>query len=171
MDDVHTHKQPVRFGSVIVIEPLMYRAGPSHPRYKKLMDYIAEVTRLREPLKDIIFLGRWLDDRRAEIRVDGHVISGRSVASGADTGGIVLLDSGERKVSAEIAYSTHSSLADDRHAIVIVNNGAKAQTYQWRFTHAEIPEATLHAPCESTRKVRAGEQLSLPPQRCHIIVA
>jgi len=136
-----------------------------------LMDYIAEVTRLREPLKDIIFLGRWLDDRDAEIRVDGQIIRGRSVARGADTGGIVLLDSADRKVGTEIAYSTHAGLADDRHAIVIVNNGAESRTYQWRFTHAEVDEATCHAPFEPPRTVRCGEQVSLPSLRCHVIVA
>lgn len=161
----------VRFAAVIVIEPVMYMAGPDHPRYRKLMDYIAEVTRMREPLKDILFLGRWLDDRHAEIRVEGQAIRGRSVAGGTETAGIVLVDRGDRKVVTETAYSTHATLAGDRHAIVVVNNGAEPQTYQWRFTHAEIPEATLHAPFESPRTVPTSEQLLLPPQRCHVIVA
>ena len=161
----------IRFGAVIVVEPVKYQTGPDHPRYRKLLDYIAEVTRLREPLKDMIFLGRWLDDRDAEIRVEGQVVRGRSVAGGTQTAGIVLLDSGDRKIVAEIAYSTHTGLADDRHAIVVVNNGAEPQEYEWRFTHAEVPEATLHAPFASPRTVRAGAPLSLPPQRCHVIVA
>ena len=161
----------LRFGSVIVIEPLMYQAGPNHPQYRKLLDYIAAVTRLREPLKDILFLGRWLDDRDAEIRVDGQVVGGRSVSTGTETAGIVLLDDSDRKVVTKIAYSTHVSLAGDRHALVIVNNGSEPQNYQWRFTHEDVPEATLHAPFESPRTVRTGEDLSLPPQRCHVIVA
>ena len=161
----------VRFGCIMVIEPQMYSASTAHPLYANLMNYIAEVTRIREELKDHIFLGRWLDEKDAEIVCGGIPVRSRAVGAVGDTGGFALLgDGGRRKTSISLAYSTHARFSDNQRAIVVVNNGAHDERYTWTFTHRSVNTATLHSPFEAARQVVQGEELTLPAHRFHIIV-
>jgi len=162
----------VRFGCVIAVEPRNYMDSPKHPHYRKLMDYIKEVNRLREHLGDYIFLSRWLDNRGAQLEWNGMLIQGRSVSTASDCGGITLLASELPATHSDIpvTYSTHERFADRRRSIVVVNQSDRPQRYKWQFTHSAVESAILYAPFEDEREVSQNEELEVSPQRFHVLV-
>ena len=162
----------VRFGCVIAVEPVCYKASPHHPYYRELMAYIREINRLREELKEWIFLARWLDDRGAELVCEGQAICGRNAGAADAAGGIAALAS-ELPAAVEgalLSFSTHERFDDGRRAIVVVNETDEPRRYRWRFTHAAVGQAVLHEPFQEQRVVGAGEELIIPPRRLHILL-
>lgn len=162
----------VRFGCVLVVEPLAYTAGPAHPWFKKIMSYIKEINRLREALIDDLFLSRWLDNLGAELVWNDQRIRGRAVSNAQDIGGITLMreELPIADANAPLVCSVHENLKNGRRTIVVVNNSHDAQHYQWVFTHKQISEATLYAPFDEPRSVSSSDQLTLKGERLHIIV-
>ena len=162
----------VRFGCVLAVEPQSYKAGPKHPWYRQLMTYVKEINRLREELNDLIFLSRWLDDRGARVVWNDRIIQSRTASTAKDPGGIVLLAGELPAASGDVplAFSVHEGLRDGRRSIVVVNNSRQTQRYQWAFTHKEVPQAKLYAPFDKPTAVSHSTELSLPPQRLHVIV-
>ncbi|MDD5705504.1 MAG: DUF6259 domain-containing protein [Kiritimatiellae bacterium] len=166
----------VRFGYVIAVEPSSYKASPKHPFYRKLMDYIREINRMREQLKEDIFYARWLDDRDAQLVWNGRIIGNRdgagTHAGNVPAGGIALLASElpDATNEAPLAFSVHERFSDGRRSMVVVNSGDSPQRYQWCFTHAPVREATLYAPFEPIRTVAVTEELVLEPGRLHVLL-
>jgi hypothetical protein len=162
----------VRFGCVITVEPMVYKASPKHPYYRKLMAYIKEINRLREELKAEIFLARWLDDLGAELVWNGRLIKGRCQAADGNLGGIATLATELPKASGDVplSFSVHQRFDDQRRSIVVVNTSQEPQRYRWRFTHALVNKAALHAPFMNTRTISVEDELVIEPQGLHILV-
>lgn len=162
----------VRFGCVLVVEPLAYAASPAHPWFRKLMTYIKEINRLRDALIDDIFLSRWLDDRGAQLIWNGRQIRGRTASTAQDIGGITLAHDELPLADADVplVFSVHENLKNGRRAIVVVNMSHDAHSYHWAFTHRTVDEATRHAPFEEPRSVSCADPLTLEGERLHIIV-
>ncbi len=169
----------VRFGCVIAVEPMVYKASPKHQYYRKLMAYIKEINRLREELKEDIFLSRWLDDRGAELVWNSRLIKSRGCRTEGNLHNAVLEDTGiavlatELKPAADnvpLKFSVHERFDNGRRAIVVVNNSNQTQCYHWRFTHARIQKATLHEPFGKATEVSCNDAVSLPARNLHILI-
>lgn len=129
-------------GSVICYEPDWYQSSAANPRYAELSAYIKEVGRIREELKDLIFLGNYYDNQDAVIK----------------------------SASKDLLFKVHGSKNPDRRAIVVINNSDNESEYNWKFLHRDVKEAKLYSPFESPRIVSVDEEIKIKPAVLHILV-
>ncbi|MCL5270998.1 MAG: DUF6259 domain-containing protein [bacterium] len=136
-------------GAVICVEPGSYQESLASPLYKDLAEYIKEVTRIREELKDVIFLGNYYDDQGAQV-----------TPVGADG----------RPGPGALSFRVHGRRDIDRRAIAVANYGDEENRFQWKFTDRDVPEVELRAPFEPERRVKAGEPVAIKPHGVVILL-
>ena len=163
----------VRFGCLLVVEPFNYRGSLKHPLYAKLAAYIREINRIRGELAEDLFLSRWLDGCGAWLEWNGQRIAGHAVGEGWGEAAIAMLSSELPKATGDVplAYSVHENRVNGRRSLVVVNRSDESQRYRWHFLHADIREATLHAPFQKPLIVTSAEESEIAPGTLHVLVA
>jgi hypothetical protein len=137
-------------GAVICIEPSSYQGSIADPLYHDLARYFREVDRIRQELASVIFLGKYYDNQGATITA-AEDAPGKAPAPG-------------------LVFAVHGDVADQRRAIVVVNNSGASRKYAWRFTHRPVRAAKLYAPFEPVRDVASGNPLEIKGSGLHILL-
>lgn len=136
-------------GAVLCIEPGSYQESLDQPVYRDLAGYIKEINRIRNELGDYIFTGDYFDDQGGEIRVAG---------------------SAEAANGTSLAFKVHGNHKTGKRAMVVVNNGTEALTFNWSFTDRDVREAMLYSPFAGVKSIRAGEPVEIKAESLQILV-
>jgi Domain of unknown function (DUF6259) len=144
--DIRSVNGAVLTGSVIVLEPDCYQGTLNQPLYHDLAMYVQEVTKIRQRLASIIFLGKYLDNLGAKV---------------------VAVD---QQQSWAIHYKVWEYPAKDEWAIVVANDSPDAVQFQWKFTDNNVKQATLYEPFSEPGVIKQGEPLTLNGLGLQVIV-
>ncbi|MFH1008576.1 MAG: DUF6259 domain-containing protein [Candidatus Latescibacterota bacterium] len=139
--DYNVVNTAVRFGYQLLIGPAHYTASMQDGPMRPLSTYIREILRMREELKDTIFMGEFLDT--LETHVQGH----------------------ER-----IRFSTHRNPRTGKRACVLVNFGETPHRASVSFAGNLAGTARIHRPFEKVRSRKFPVTLTIPAERLAIVL-
>jgi len=172
MMDFEAINSAVMTGAVICMEPFAYQGSMDHPVYRKLSCYIREVERIREELKDIIFLGEYCDNLYAT--VTARETLQEDVQSTRKLGGEVMIPGGGSSQAAVAAgklhYRMHKDWSGEHLAIVVANSDSNELSYTWQADDGYMQDAILYAPFEEPREVKGEDVLRIKGCGLHILV-
>jgi hypothetical protein len=133
----------LRYGMVWDLAPRHYNDSLDEPLTRPLSRYVQELIRIRAKYQDLLFHGRFMDT------------IGATVTGGGD-----------------IRYSVFEPMddQDSRRAAVVVNFGDRDATAEVNFNGPAGREAAISAPFEEDRKGGLPVRLTIPPQRCAVVV-
>jgi hypothetical protein len=134
----------MRYRMVWALAPRHYNDSLDEPLTQPLARYVAELIRIRTKYRDLLFEGRF------------NETTGATVKGGAD-----------------IRYSVFNSVnaTDKRRACVVVNFGDREETAEVKFDGAAGGEVEISAPFEKDRKDVLPVRLTIPPNRCVVVVS
>ena len=149
------HVQPRDFRSVngavltgqIVLEPDCYQGTFNQPLYHDLARYVQEVTKIRQQLAPVIFLGKYYDNLEAKV---------------------VAVNQPQAWA---LHYKVWGDLAKDKRAIVVANDSSDSVQFTWTFTGQDVKQAMLYEPFAKPQIVQQGEPLTIKGIGLQIIVA
>ncbi|NQU10988.1 hypothetical protein HQ590_09375 [bacterium] len=125
--DYNKVNRAVLYGDNLLLGPANYNRGADYPPMQRLIKYIAEITRIRRDLFDIVSLGERIDASDGVFAVDPHVIKlGGAFAASPDT-----------------RWSVFRDPRSGRRAIVLANLGGTPLAVTG-LTFAEKPAASAH---------------------------
>jgi hypothetical protein len=133
----------MRYGLVWDLAPRHYNDSLDEPLTQPLARYVKELIRIRTRYADLLFHGRYNDTL------------GASVAGGPN-----------------IRYSVFRPMvmADKRRAVVVVNFGDREEKVEVKFDGVGDGAVEISAPFEADRKSGLPARLTIPPQRCAVVV-
>jgi len=139
-------------GAVLCIEPDTYQGSLDQPIYKDLAEYINEVIRIRKELSDFIFTGDYFDDQGGKITLAGN--SAKDATSGPG----------------RLLFKLHGNRNTGKRAMVVVNEGQQAVSYNWDFTDRKVGEVKMYSPFAGMRIVKVGDPLEIEPDGLQILI-
>jgi hypothetical protein len=133
----------MRYGLVWDLAPRHYHESVDEALTRPLARYVSELIRIRKKYEDLLFLGRFNDTIGAEV-TRAH----------------------------DIRYSVfESSLVGDKdRASVLVNFGNHPENATFAFTGSAGQTAEISAPFEPDRRATLPVRLTIPPNRCVVVV-
>lgn len=139
--DYQVVNNAMRFGYQLFVGPAHYTASMHWEPMRPLSAYIREVLRIREALKETLFLGEFLDT--LQVRVEGHE---------------------------EIRFNTHLNPKTGKRACVLVNLGEVSREVSVAFEGKSSELASIYQPFEKRRSEQLPVALAIPPERLAIVV-
>jgi hypothetical protein len=139
--DINPMNNGMRYGLVWDLAPRHYNDSADEPLTRPLAKYVSELIRIRKEFEDLLFFGRFNDT------------IGASVQGGPD-----------------IRYSVFENSSATARAVVVVNFGDKPETAEVKLADAEGREVEISAPFEKDRKEKLPLSLTVPPNRCVVVV-
>ena len=131
----------VQYGYQLLVGPVRYSTSMADEQTRPLSNYIREIIRIREGLKDTIFLGEFLDDREVDVRT-----------------------------AENLTYKTHRNPATGKRACVLVNHAAGPLKTRVAFEGNAGGRARIYRPFEKVETRELPAAVSIPPERLVIVV-
>jgi hypothetical protein len=131
----------VRHGYQILVGPARYTASMEDEPMRPLSAYIAEVTRIREELKDTVFQGEFLDSRGSH--VEGPL---------------------------ELRYNTHRNPRTGKRACIVVNFGEVTSEARVYFEGHGGDRARVYQPFAETRTDALPATVEIPAEQVAVVV-
>jgi hypothetical protein len=139
--DYNNVNNAIRYGYQLLVGPVRYSRSMQDEQSRELSRYIAEVIRLREELKETIFLGEFLDT------LEGCVQAGENVR-----------------------YNTHRHPRTGQRACVLVNLGETPADATVAFAGNPEGQARLYQPFQPVAGKPLPVRVTLPGERLAIVV-
>jgi hypothetical protein len=142
--DFNPMNNGMRYGLVWDLAPRHYYDSVNEELTRPLARYVSELIRIRKQYQDLLFLGRFNDTMGAD------------VAGGSD-----------------IRYSVFNSLTpgDQDRACVLVNFGNRPEQATLSIPGRAGQTVEISMPFEKDRKATLPVSLTIPPNRCVVIVS
>ena len=131
----------VRYGYQILAGPARYSVSMGDEQSRPIAEYLREVIRIREDLKDTLFFGEFLDTREASV-----------------------------EASDPIRHSVHRNTETGRRACVLANLGTDPSEAIVVFQGNDSGKVAIHEPFKSTRHETLPLKLTVPGERLAIVV-
>lgn len=139
--DFNVVNNAVRFGYQLLIGPAHYTASMQHKPMRKLSAYIGEILRIREELKDTVFLGEFLDILQVYV-----------------------------EAPEDIKFSVHRNPGTGKRACVLVNFGDVSHQALVSFEGNSGGAVRIYQPFEKVRLGKLPSDVLLPSERLAIVV-
>ena len=140
--DYNVVNNAVRFGSFLHIALANWTSYMGDPLFEPLSDYIAEIQRMREELRETIYMGEYLDDLQAEVRV-----------------------------SNDMRYAVHRNTGSGKRAVVAVNFNAEPQNLTVSsFDGNEGGQVYIYEPFKDRVEGKLPLSVPVPGERLAIVV-
>ena len=139
--DYNVVNNALRFGYQLYVTPATHLASMADPPARQLSAYIREILRLREELKDTIYLGEFLDV--LEVQVEAH---------------------------ADIKFNTFRNPKTGKRACVLVNFGEGDHEASVAFSGNGQSAVRIYQPFKEPKSVQAPVSVKIPPERPVIAV-
>jgi hypothetical protein len=131
----------VQYGYQILVGPVRYSASMGDEQSKPISEYIREVIRIREELKDTIYLGDFLDNQEVVV-----------------------------EAAQNLTYKAHRNARTAKRACVLVNQGAGPLETRVSFRGNTGGKACIYQPFEEARTQGFPAYVSIPGERLAIVV-
>ena len=131
----------VQYGYQLLVGPVRYSASMADPQTKSLSNYIKEIIRIREHLKDTIFLGDFLDDLEVDVQP-----------------------------APNLTYKTHRNPTTGKRACVLVNQGTDPLETHITFDNNTTGAVSIHRPFTEPQTHKLPVDISIPGERLAIVV-
>ncbi|KPJ51799.1 MAG: hypothetical protein AMS16_07375 [Planctomycetes bacterium DG_58] len=144
----------VRFGGQLLVGPGRWSGSMGDASWRELAEYIRAVIVLRERLKDILFLGEFLDELDAEVEAEEGVRF--SVHRGV-------------KAEEGVRFSVHRNPATGRRACVLVNFSRTGRRASLTFAGNRDGAVRIHRPSVEPEPARLPVSLTIAPDRLVVV--
>lgn len=131
----------VQYGYQLLVGPVRYSASMADEQSRPLSDYIRETLRIREELKDTIFLGDFLDDQEVAV-----------------------------ETAENLTYKTHRNPTTGRRACVLVNQGTGPLETRVAFEGSTGGSACIYQPFAAVETRGLPADVSIPGERLAVVV-
>jgi hypothetical protein len=131
----------VQCGYQILVGPVRYSASMGDEQSRPVSTYIREAIRIRDELKETIFLGEFLDDLEVDVPAVEH-----------------------------LTYKSHRHPQTGKHACVLVNHGAEPLRTQVAFPGNARGGARIYQPFQSVATQQLPADVTVPGERFAIVV-
>ena len=131
----------VQYGYQLLIGPVRWTGSMKDEQSRPISTYIKEVIRIREELKDTIFLGEFLDDQ--EVAVEAR---------------------------AGLKYAVHRNPETGRRACVLVNHNMKPVQTRLQFEGNRQGRVFIYQPFKNRKRRKLPIKPSIPAERFVIVV-
>jgi hypothetical protein len=139
--DYNVVNNALRFGYQIYVTPATHLVSMDDPAYRPLSTYIREILRLREELRDTVFMGEFLDTLEAQV------------------------DAPEA-----VKYNTHRNPQTGARACILVNFGGEPVQAGVAFDGKPGGAVKIYRPFEEVVEARTPVTVTIPPERPVIVV-
>jgi Domain of unknown function (DUF6259) len=139
--DYNNVNNAIRYGYQILVGPIRYSTSMADEQMREISAYVAEVLRIRDELKEVIFLGEFLD------------VLGVSVSP-----------------HAHLKYTTHRNPRTGKRACVLVNQGMELLATSVAFEGRGQGQLRIYRPFEPVECGSSPLGLSVPGERLAIVV-
>ena len=134
----------VRLGRQLLIGPNHWTRSMGSEGWRSLSAYIGEINRIREALKETIYLGEYLGDEQIQL---------------------------EKPANPHFAYSVFRNTRTGRRACILVNNGSLPSRCKVRaFDGSKSGEVEVHQPFAPTRRTTLPVEVMIPNESIVVVV-
>jgi len=138
--DYNNVNNAIRYGYQILVGPIRYSTSMADEQMREITAYIAEVLRLRDDLKETIFLGEFLDV--LEVSVCPHP---------------------------NLKYNTHRNPRTGKRACVLVNQGMESLETCVTFERSGGQQLRIYRPFEPVTCGASPASVNVPAERLVIV--
>jgi hypothetical protein len=139
--DYNVVNTAMRFGYQLYVTPATHLASMADPAAQPLSVYIREILRLREELKDTIYMGEFLDVLEVQVETRSN-----------------------------IKFNTHRNPRTGKRACVLVNYGEDPGQATITFDENSRGTVRIYQPYQETLTAQLPVTVTIPPERPVIIV-
>src|SRR6266851_1208803 len=138
--DYNNVNNAIRYGYQVLVGPIRYSTSMADEQMREISAYVAEVLRIRDELKETIFLGEFLDV--LEVSVSPHP---------------------------NLKYNTHRNARTGKRACVLVNQGMESLETCVAFEGSGQQQLRIYRPFEPVTRGASPLSVKVPAERLVIV--
>jgi hypothetical protein len=141
-NDYTSVNEAIRHGYQLFISPMMITASMNHPKFTKLSKYIAEVNKIRDLTKDIIYNGCYLNENDYNVWISSDYVK----------------------------YKGFYNPKTGDKGCVITNTDAKTHEFSVDFLNNNDKSMILYTPFDERKNITANQKCYVPSEKMVVVV-